>query len=111
MGRLGENRALKFLKRRGFKILEQNYKAPCGEADIIAADGEVLVFVEVKTRTSEKFGAPSEAVNYQRQKRYIKIAEFYIHTFNMYEKEVRFDIIEIMGRQINHIRAAFFKQS
>ena len=111
MGRLGENRALKFLKRRGFRILERNYTAPCGEADIIAADGDVLVFVEVKTRTSEKFGLPSEAVNYQRQKRYIKIAEFYIHKYNMYEKEVRFDVIEVMAKQINHIKAAFYKQS
>ena len=65
LGRAGEVKAAEFLKKKGYKIIKTNYKTYCGEIDIIANDGEYTVFVEVKTRTSDEFGAPAEAVDAQ----------------------------------------------
>jgi putative endonuclease len=61
-GRLGEDLATKFLEAKGYKILDRNYSTKFGELDIIARDGETLVFVEVKTKTSDQFGSPEEMI-------------------------------------------------
>ena len=71
LGRAGEVKAVDFLKKKGFKILKTNYKTALGEIDIIAEDDGVVVFIEVKTRTDDSFGVPSEAVNYKKQQKYI----------------------------------------
>ena len=65
-GMRGERLAAKYLKRCGYKIVERNFKCPFGEVDIIARQGDVLAFVEVKARSSEDYGTPSQAVNRQR---------------------------------------------
>ncbi|MDE6613685.1 MAG: YraN family protein [Clostridia bacterium] len=108
LGRGGEQQARKFLKKQGYKIIETNYKHPLGEVDIIARKGEVLAFIEVKTRLSDNFGIPSEAVDCRKRHRYIQAAKYY---FLNREPDcvVRFDIIEIFRGQLNHIENAFYE--
>jgi len=107
LGKRGEVAAVKYLKKQGYKIINRNYRGHHGEADIIALDKEVLVFVEVKTRTNVNFGLPCEAVGYEKQSTYIELAKEYIYIFKLEDKDVRFDIIEILNNEINHIKDAF----
>ena len=114
IGKLGENKAAKFLKKAGYKIVCQNFRNRYGEIDIIAKDKNCLVFVEVKTRTSTDFGYAAEAVNYRKQKKIISVAEAYLnYKYNCY---MRFDIIEVYLNKdsrkvvkINHIKIAFMQ--
>ncbi len=107
LGRKGESLAVKYLKNNGHKILELNYSCVYGEADIISLDDDVYVFTEVKTRTGDKFGLPSEAVTLSKQKRYVKIAEYYTYKNDLLSEAVRFDVIEITTEGINHIKHAY----
>ena len=107
LGRKGENKAVKFLKHGGYKILERGYKNPFGEVDIIAAKDDIIAFIEVKTRLNENYGAPSEAVDGKRREKYRKAAEYYFYGKQI-EVTVRFDIIEILCGEINHIENAFY---
>lgn len=104
VGYKGEKLAAKYLKKRGYKILERNYKTPFGEADIIAKLGDMLVFCEVKTRQNDFYGAPSEAVNFKKRQRYIQAAQYYVQNG---EYPIRFDIIEVYKGEINHLENAF----
>lgn len=110
LGLKGEDIAIKFLRKKGHKILFRNYKTPLGEADIITKDNETIVFVEVKTRSNESFGQPFESVDYRKQERLKKIALYYLKQNGM-ESPVRFDVISILSRngkdEINHIVEAF----
>jgi putative endonuclease len=110
LGSEGEDMAVRYLKDRGFKILHRNYKTPLGEADIIARDNEATVFVEVKTRSSDRFGEPFEAVDIRKQERLKKIALWYQKKEGG-ETQVRFDVVSIRsavdGNVIEHIREAF----
>lgn len=107
MGRAGEKTALKFLKKKKYKILERNYSTRFGEADIIAEIDGIIVFVEVKTRLNRAFGRPLEAVDSFKQMRYRKIAEYYLYTKRISDTLVRFDVIEVEGTVINHFEDAF----
>ena len=107
LGKEGEKRAVKYLKDCGYKIVERGYKNPFGEVDIIASKGDTVAFIEVKTRLNENFGAPSEAVDRRRQEKYIKAAQHYFYGKQI-EVVVRFDIIEILRGEINHIENAFY---
>ena len=108
LGRTGEVNAEKFLKKLGYKILARNFKTVVGEIDIIAKDGDTVVFVEVKTRTSEKFGVPSEAVDLKKREKYFKVAEEYlVKNYKTTDVECRFDVVEALNGQINHIINAF----
>ena len=107
LGRRGERQAVKYLKRNGYKILESGYKNPFGEVDIIAAKRDTVAFVEVKTRLNENYGAPSEAVDKKRREKYIQAAKYYFYGKQIYVT-VRFDIIEILRGEINHIENAFY---
>lgn len=94
LGEKGEEIARKFLKKKGYNLLAENYKTPMGEIDIIAKDGKEIVFIEVKTRESLQFGQPFEAVNYIKRKRITKAALSYLKRF----KELppcRFDVLSI----------------
>jgi putative endonuclease len=106
----GEEIAVRYLKDRGFKILHRNYKIPLGEADIIARDKGPTVFIEVKARSSEKFGEPFEAVDFRKQERLREIALFYQKREGQ-ETSVRFDVVSIKlkadDRIIEHIVEAF----
>jgi putative endonuclease len=107
LGKKGEKIACVYLKKQGYEIIENNYKTLAGEADIIAAENDVLVFFEVKTRLTEKYGAPCEAVDYFKQKRYIKIALLYTQKHKLENTAIRFDVIEVFQDKINHIKGAF----
>ena len=107
MGRVGEKRAVDFLKKKGFKILTTNYKTPVGEIDIIAEEKGVIVFIEVKTRTNDNFGLPCEAVDKKKQEKYYKTATHYLQKVKKTDSECRFDVVEIENGEINHIFNAF----
>lgn len=108
LGRAGEIKAAEFLKKNGFKILTTNYRTSFGEIDIVADDNGTLVFVEVKTRSSDDFGAPSEAVNAKKREKYYKVASFYLQKEKKLDSPCRFDVVEIENGRINHIINAFY---
>lgn len=110
LGPEGEEIAIRFLKDRGFRIIHANYKTPLGEADIVACDKDETVFIEVKTRSNERFGEPFEAVNWRKREKLKKIALYY-HKHEDNGARIRFDVISIKrkddGYQIDHIAEAF----
>ena len=91
-GRSGEDLAAQYLEQQGYIILERNYRLRIGEIDIIARDGEDLVFIEVKTRRSKRFGSPFEAVDVRKQKKIFNIAAVYLQGK---ELPVRFDVVAV----------------
>ena len=107
LGRVGEKRAVDFLKKNGFKILKTNYKTIVGEIDIIAEEKGVIVFIEVKTRSNDNYGNPCEAVDKRKQEKYYKTATYYLQKEKKTDFECRFDVIEIENGEINHIFNAF----
>ncbi len=98
VGKLGEDIAVKFLQKRRMKILQRNYRTPFGEIDIIARKGSVLHFVEVKTRRSEKFGKPFEAVDKRKLMHIKRSAEYYLQKEGVDNKnfDVEVDVISIL---------------
>lgn len=110
VGNFGENLAARYLNLKGYKIIKKNFRTKFGEIDLIAKKEEILVFVEVKTRSSNKFGEPSEAVNFIKTTKIIKTANYFISYFNIFDYNIRFDVIEIFidkFPRINHIIDAF----
>ena len=109
IGRVGEDIAEYFLRKKGYEIIERNYRKRFGEIDIIANDRNCTVFVEVKTRSSIQFGYPSQAVDSRKIQRIMKTANCYIAQNGIFEGEFRFDVIEvyIASKKINHIEGAF----
>ena len=95
IAKIGESLAAKHLKARGYEILARNYRARRGEIDLIARDGEFVVFVEVKTRRSLKFGLPQAAVTLQKQRQISKVALAYLQSRNLLDTPCRFDVIAI----------------
>ena len=110
IGDKGEDLAVRYLKGKGYKVIQRNFRTPLGEVDIIADDRDTLVFIEVKTRTDDSFGLPFEAVDGRKRERMRKIALLYLKNSGK-ERPVRFDVISIEikdGRSnINHIKEAF----
>lgn len=100
VGQFGEKLAREFLERKGYKILEINYKASYKELDIIAEQGGFLVFVEVKTRTTKEFRG-EDAVEYFKQENLNYAIENYLQEKNLWEKEVRADLIVVDINKIN----------
>lgn len=108
----GEQIARQFLARQGFTILETKYRyEKMGEIDIIARDGDVLVFCEVKMRTTDEFGDPEFAITPRKQAQVRKVAHAYLYEHDLDEQECRFDVVaikKIRGTlEINHIPNAF----
>ncbi|MCF6460560.1 YraN family protein [Clostridium sp. Cult3] len=106
----GENIAIKYLISNGYNILDRNYRTNIGEIDIIAIKSNILTFIEVKTRTSVDYGYPYEAVNFRKQDKIIKTSFVYIKQKNLFDYQVRYDIIEVFlskKSKINHIENAF----
>ncbi len=106
-GDKGEILAANFLKKKKYKILQTNFKIKLGEIDIIAEKDGVIVFVEVKNRSTFAYGRPIEAVNAQKQNKIRKVAEVYLMLKNKSLNDTRFDVIEVSGDQIDHIENAF----
>ncbi len=96
LGRKGEKLAESYLKKQGCKLLQRNYRTPFGEADLIVLDGDELAFVEVKTRESDSYGKPADAVDKKKRERYQRIAKFYWMQTGE-EPNARFDVIEVYG--------------
>jgi len=110
LGRSGEDRAARHLAGLGYRVLERNYRTPQGEIDLIALDGGTVVFVEVKTRTSDAYGAPELAVNPAKQQRMVKAALGYLKQKRLHQMACRFDVVAISGKdagQVELIRNAF----
>jgi putative endonuclease len=93
---IGEDLACEFLKKKGYKIIERNFRKGYGEIDIICIKNKTLVFVEVKTRTSKSFGTPIEAISYFKLKSLIKTAEFYSYLHPELPHALRIDAISVM---------------
>lgn len=111
-GDLGEAIAADFLERFGYTILERKYKyREVGEIDLVARDGDVLVFCEVKTRTNDRCGDPVYALTRKKQQQIRYLAKTYLFLHEIDEQEVRFDVVAIMldGRcpKIDYFKAAF----
>jgi len=111
LGKKGEEVALRFLKKNGYRLIEQNYVCKMGEMDIIAREKDTLVFIEVKTRTSREFGPPQLAVNVWKQRQLSKVALNYLNEKRLKEVKARFDVVAILLGQkeegIELIRNAF----
>lgn len=109
-GKLGEEKAAKYLQKEGYYIKERNYRTKIGEIDIIAVKSNIIAFVEVKTRTNISYGFPYEAVNWKKQDKIIKSSLIYIKQKKLIDFQMRYDIIEVFlneNLRINHIEDAF----
>ena len=96
LGRLGEDVAARYLVSRGYEIIARNWTCQAGEADIIACDDDILVFAEVKTRSSTEKGFPSEAVDSKKRGKYLKIAELFASRYDVQDLQVRFDVMSLV---------------
>lgn len=107
-GTLYEEKAKEYLLQKGYQILEQNFRIQSGEIDIIAMEGEILCFIEVKYRTTNAYGTPLEAVDFHKQTQIRKTAKYYLtkHGGNEWTP-CRFDVIGFEGETITHIENAF----
>ena len=97
LGKRGEELAISLCRERGLSIVEQNYRTPFGEIDIIAREGDMLVFIEVKTRLGNSYGTPSEAVTTRKRNKIAKVAISYMKRFRK-EVPARFDVISVSMR-------------
>jgi putative endonuclease len=112
LGRKGERIACRYLMRQGFDILARRYRGRSGEVDLIAFEGKILVFVEVKTRSSREFGDPWEFVDWQKQQILRRTAEEFIANHDLGEYAYRFDIAAVVapgtqGEEVALYRNAF----
>lgn len=109
-GAKGEDTAAAYLIRKGYAILQRNWKADRCEIDIIARQGDIIVFVEVKARSNAVYGWPEDAVSEAKQENIANAAEAFLLAHNM-DNEIRFDIVSVIsaekGAQVYHIQDAF----
>jgi putative endonuclease len=96
LGKLGEDLAVQVLERLGYAILARRYRTRCGEIDIIAEDGQTVVFVEVKARANAEFGTAAEAVTEWKQRRLSRMAADYVTRVGVGGRPCRFDVVAIM---------------
>jgi len=114
IGKEYEEKALKYLENKGYKIIDKNFYIKGGEIDIIAQKNNWTIFIEVKGRGNNSFGSPSQSVNFIKQKRIIKTALFYLKKNYIKMENIRFDVISIYKsgdkEEIEHIENAFSVQ-
>ena len=108
LGRAGERCAEQFLIKKGYEILARNYRTPYGELDLIAKEANTIVFIEVKTRTSEAYGTGFEAIDAKKQQRILQAAQHYLFTNGLSGAPVRVDAIQILlnRKTITHLKGA-----
>jgi len=99
LGAKGEEIAARYLKKKGYRIIERNFRTRIGEIDIIAEHDRELVFIEVKTRTDVLFGSPFESVTPQKQKQLSKVALDYMNKMDCHDLPARFDVVGIEIRE------------
>jgi len=111
LGKRGEAQAADFLRKKGYKILALNYRSKLGEIDCIAKEQDTICFIEVKTRSSERFGLPSEAVSAGKQKQISRAAVAFLKEKGMLDRKARFDVVSLVysaaGPRIDLIKNAF----
>ena len=107
-GQIGESSAVSFLKNKGYKILETNYRNKIGEIDIIAQKDNRVIFVEVKQRATARFGYPREAVTNHKQQKIRLVSQVYLKQKGLTNAFLRYDVIEILGDEITHLENAFW---
>lgn len=110
-GKEGERIAADFLKKNGYRIVENNFRCPIGEIDIVARDKDDLVFVEVKARKSSALGYPEQAVGRQKQRKMSQLALWYIQEKKLHGINARFDVVAVLmqssGNDVKLIKHAF----
>lgn len=112
LGRAGEKQASSFLRSKGYRILHNNYRGRGGEIDLIARDGATIVFIEVKTRSSNNFGSPLAAITPKKQHHLSMVAQEYLARHRLFDTDARFDVVGVLydgGKliEIDHIENAF----
>jgi len=111
LGKRGEEATADFLRKKGYRIIERNYKNRLGEIDIIAKDKKTLCFIEVKTRTSLRFGYPQEAVTERKQKKINRVALAYLKQYNLLQISARFDIVSVIFNNQNKTEIKIIKDA
>ena len=110
-GSIGEILAERYLNKLGYKFVARNYFCKLGEIDLIYKDKDYYVFIEVKARLNDRFGQPREAINQKKQQKIKRVAEFYLISNKIYDKNCRFDCIEVLGNEkdykLEHYKNAF----
>lgn len=111
LGKKGEDIAAAFLKKKGYNILFRNYKCSFGEIDIIAKHKKILSFIEVKTRSTKKYGLPQEAVTPAKQAKISRVALEFVQRYKMDNRAARFDVVSVQslndGYEVDLIENAF----
>ena len=109
VGDFGEDLVEEYLRKKGYDILDRNFRKAFGEIDIIARIDEIVVFVEVKTRKNKDFANPSEAVTISKQQKIIKASQAYLMENDLTDSIIRFDVAEVIrvDGEINYIENAF----
>jgi putative endonuclease len=110
-GKDGEEKAALFLEQKGFKILERNFRSKTGEVDLIALEGETLVFIEVKAWASYGIEALEQGLDKRKQRRIIETAKYFLSIYRKYRyMAVRFDVVFIAPQGITHLESAFVER-
>lgn len=112
LGKLGEDIAVQYLIDKGYRILKRNYRCSLGEIDVIAEDKDVVVFVEVRLKTGNRFGSPAESLTEQKARKIRRVAEYYLNESGEGGRKVRFDFFGVSMPnkkypQILHLTGAF----
>jgi putative endonuclease len=111
LGRAGEQAAARLLAGMGFSVVDTNWRCPGGEMDLVACKGSLVVFCEVKTRKTDSYGIPAEAVGWSKQQRLRRIARQWLADNRAGPVEVRFDVVSVIVRdgraELTHIPGAF----
>jgi putative endonuclease len=112
LGRWGERRSCRYLKGKGYRLITQNFRCNSGEVDIVMADGDSLVFVEVKTRRNENVASAQSAVNSNKRQRLTRAANRFVRQYKITNKPLRFDVMAVVlgdkgSPEIRHYKNAF----
>jgi len=111
LGKCGEELACGELRRLGYRILDRRFRTRCGEIDIVARDGNVLVFVEVKARSTGNFGHPLESLTWQKQHRLSRMAASYLFVKQIADVACRFDVVAVTTVDSDRYRVEVLKSA
>jgi putative endonuclease len=107
LGAYGEKLAERWYVQEGYVVVARNWRCGTGEIDLLVRRGNQLVVAEVKTRSSDRFGVPAYAVNAAKQRKLRALAQAWLASTDEYFDEVRFDVVSVIGRDVEVIQAAF----